>query len=288
MSQNSSTDFRIAALLAERKQVILEQWLRDITRDIRVRPDQLDPSRLRHYCQDLLDELARAVASGNLTDFDAPEYKGLRDLLVDLSSTFAKRGMSPMDTAGIVLGLRHTLVVVMQEAHPAPAELQGELVVVNRLIDRLGLVTFAAFTKAREAVITRQQEELMELSVPVIRLWDGVLCLPIIGVLDSSRALLLTERLLETIASTNSSMAIIDITGVPTVDTATAQHLMKTVQAVQLMGAECVISGIRPAIATTMVGLGIDLSGIITRFSLGDGLRYCFQKLGLRVLKNES
>ncbi|MBF0335046.1 MAG: STAS domain-containing protein [Alphaproteobacteria bacterium] len=287
MPQNEVSRPDTAALIGAGKQAILEQWLDHVAHDDRIRPDLIDPARLRHYCRDLLDELARALAGG-ATDPDGPDFRGVRDLLGDISSTFAKRGLSPTDIANIVLGLRQPLIPLLHEAHPAGAELQAELAAVNRLVDRLGLMTFAAFAKAREEVIARQQDELMELSVPVIRVWDGVLCLPIIGVLDSSRALLLTERLLETIAATNSYMTIIDITGVPTVDTATAQHLMKTVQAVQLMGAECVISGIRPAIATTMVGLGIDLSGIVTRFSLGDALRHCFQRLGLRVLKSES
>lgn len=283
----TTPDLRLASLLNECRADILTQWLEQLSRDVRLRADQVDAAHLRQHCRSLLDELARAVSGGNLSDVEAPEYAELRHLLAELSTSLAQRGLMPMDTAGIILSLRHPLVALAQTLPVEPDALRDEMITVNRLIDRLGLVTFSAFDKARESIIARQQDELMELSVPVIRLWDGVLCLPIIGVLDSSRALLLTERLLEAIAETNAGMAIIDITGVPTVDTATAQHLMKTVQAVRLMGAECVISGIRPAIATTIVGLGIDLSGIVTRFSLGEALRHCFRQLGLRVLKDE-
>lgn len=286
MSEKAATSARLrtAHLVERSKNEILRAWLDDLVTNRSVRADLIELDQLRRQSVLILDEFARATARGD-GRIESPDYEPIRGLMADLSAVFAKRGFSPSETASYVFSLKHTLVRFLQvEYNSDPATLAAELVAVDHLIDQLGLLTFETYARTREQVIQRQQDELAELSISVIQMWDGVLVLPIVGTLDSARALLLTERLLEGIAGTGSPFAIIDITGVPAVDTATAQHLMKTVRAVKLMGADCVISGIRPAIATTMVSLGVELNAIVTKFSLAEALRHCFRELGLRVV----
>ncbi|KAA5613937.1 STAS domain-containing protein [Rhodovastum atsumiense] len=220
----------------------------------------------------LLEEVATALAAPPSTALPA----SLRDLLAAISATFAERGTTPAQTATFVFSLKHVL------GELAPEDAAGMLV-AHRLIDAMGLFSMDAFIARREQIILAQSRELLELSVPVVPLWEGILSLPVIGTLDSGRAQAITEKLLTEIARTSSRFAVIDISGVPDVDTQTAQHLAKTVAAARLMGAECVITGIRPTIAQVMVTLGIDLSAVETRFSLAEGLRHCFGRLGLTV-----
>lgn len=284
VSEKYPAQLRTAQLVESNKTDILDGWIDDLTNNRSVRADLLEIEQLRRQSREMLNQFAVAISRGDLSG-SSPEFQPIRTLMSELSITFAKRGFSPSETANYVFSLKHTLVRFLQREYAKEAEiLNTELVAVDHLIDQLGLLTFETYARTREQVIQRQQDELAELSVSVIQMWDGVLVLPIVGTLDSTRALLLTERLLEGIARTNSAFTVIDITGVPAVDTATAQHLMKTVRAVKLMGADCVISGIRPAIATTMVNLGVELSDIVTKFSLAEALRHCFRELGLRVV----
>jgi rsbT co-antagonist protein RsbR len=179
------------------------------------------------------------------------------------------------------------LTVLQQEYKDDPKLLYSESLKVNKIIDSLGIVTFEAYIKGREEVILRQTNEITEISTPVIRVWDGVLALPIIGTLDSARTQVVMENLLQEIVSSGSTIAILDISGVPAVDSLVAQHLIKTVSATRLMGAECIISGIRPEIAQTIVHLGIDLSQIVTKTSLASALKYAFSLLKLEVGSKE-
>ncbi|MCW2248639.1 rsbT co-antagonist protein RsbR [Azospirillum fermentarium] len=234
---------------------------------------QIDHRIVNDLCEGLLDAVteAQGTSPAVLTD-------GLRGLLSALSVEFAERGLAPSQTATFIFSLKH----VLNEAFSGGS---GAMEDIHKLIDTMGLYSMDAFISRREQIIRRQNQELVDLSVPVVPLWEGVLSLPIIGTLDSSRAQAITEKLLFEIARSGSRYAILDISGVPTVDTQTAQHLAKTVAAARLMGAECVITGIRPAIAQVMVSLGINLSSIETRFSLAEGLRYCFGKLNYTVVK---
>ena len=196
----------------------------------------------------------------------------------------AEKGASSSQTATWVFSLKKPLFERLNQAIPDDArKLGSEIWSANELIDRLGLFTVAAFQKTREDIIRRQQEEMLELSTPVVKLWEGVLALPMIGTLDSARTQIVMESLLQRIVETGSEIAIIDITGVPTVDTLVAQHLLKTVTAIRLMGADCIISGIRPQIAQTIVHLGIDLQGISTKATLADALTLALKRSGYTV-----
>ncbi len=196
------------------------------------------------------------------------------------------RGFTSAETATFIFSLKRPLFELVQQGlADSPRELSEQTWVLSELLDLLGLHTVTAFQKTREDVIQRQQEEMLELSTPVVKLWDGVLALPMIGTLDSQRTQVVMESLLQRIVDTGSEIAIIDITGVPTVDTLVAQHLLKTVTAIRLMGADAIISGVRPQIAQTIVHLGLDLQGIVTKANLADALALALKRTGLSVVK---
>lgn len=238
-------------------------------------------------------EIAAALAEGlrggaSMQSLDDAAWAPLRTLLSDLSRSGAAQGQTAGETSVFVLGLKKPLLQSLQQS---PAGDIGELGAwfwdVTKLVDAMAQLTVNNFQRAREDIITRQQEELLELSTPVVKLWDGILAVPMIGTLDSNRTQVVMETLLQAIVDTGSELAIIDITGVPTVDTLVAQHLLKTVTAIRLMGAECIISGIRPQIAQTIVHLGIDLQDITTKATLADALRVAMQRTGWRVAKQQ-
>jgi rsbT co-antagonist protein RsbR len=236
-------------------------------------------------------EIAKALGGGLAAESDPASlqqagWAELRQVLESLSSSRAARGQTAGDTSRFILALKKPLFAGLQQQLAAdPAGLMDAIWATTTLIDQAAQYTVSTFQQAREELIKRQQEELLELSTPVIKLWDGVLAVPMIGVLDSNRTQIVMETLLQTIADTESELAIIDITGVPTVDTLVAQHLLKTVSAIRLMGADCIISGIRPQIAQTIVHLGIDLQGITTKATLADALSLALQKSGWRVTR---
>ena len=206
-----------------------------------------------------------------------------------LSSSRAERGFSPAETATFVFSLKEALFEQLRAAYAKdPARLAEQTWEATTLLDKLGLYTMEVFQRSRDSIIIRQQQELLELSTPVVTLWDGVLALPVIGTLDSNRTQVVMENLLQRIVETGASIAIIDITGVPTVDTLTAQHLMKTVAAARLMGADCIISGIRPQIAQTIVHLGVDLGTVTTKATLADAFAVALQRLDLTVQRAPS
>ena len=207
-------------------------------------------------------------------------------MLEHLSRSRTIQGCSPSETATFIFSLKKPLFTQLRRELSGDVEaLADETWATNVLLDNLGLYTVEVFQKAREEIISRQQEEMLELSTPVVKLWDGILGLPMIGTLDSARTQIVMETLLQKIVETGSALAIIDITGVPTVDTLTAQHLLKTVTAARLMGAECIISGIRPQIAQTIVHLGVDLGDIITKATLADALALALEKSGRTVTR---
>jgi rsbT co-antagonist protein RsbR len=227
--------------------------------------------------------LVRQAAQSGETDIEAASWTSVREFLGRISSSRAVQGFSPSETATFVFSLKQPVFEQLRRDGESTDGLLDEIWRINRLIDRLGLYTTEVYQKGREQVILRQQEEMLELSTPVVKLWDGVLALPMIGTLDSARTQVVMEALLQRIVETGASVAIIDITGVPTVDTLVAQHLLKTITAARLMGADCIISGIRPQIASTIVHLGVDLSDVITKATLADAFGLALERVGLAV-----
>ncbi|MAL90486.1 MAG: polyvinylalcohol dehydrogenase [Pseudomonas sp.] len=243
------------------------------------------PEELTQQTIDLIRQLISATADGS-ADVNGPTWDGMRLYLEKLSRSRALLGMDSQQTAGFLFAIKRPLMTLLQSEYAnEPAVFAEQLWAVSELIDSLGLYTVRTFQKSREEEIKRQQEELLELSTPVVKLWDGVLALPMIGTLDSQRTQVVMESLLQRIVDTGSEIAIIDITGVPTVDTLVAQHLLKTVTAIRLMGADCIISGVRPQIAQTIVRLGLDLQGIVTKASLADALALALRRSGLTVTR---
>jgi len=229
----------------------------------------------------LEDLLQQATQTGNVSDVQGPAYGRVRDMLGDVSRSRGLQGFSPSETAMFVFSLKRPLFARVRKDLATDGESLANVTwSITELLDKLGLYTTEIYQKTREEVILRQQEELLELSTPVVKLWDGILALPMIGTLDSARTQVVMESLLQRIVETGADVAIIDITGVPTVDTLTAQHLLKTVTAARLMGADCIISGIRPQIAQTIVHLGVDLGAVTTKATLADAFRRALEMTG--------
>ena len=239
---------------------------------------------------ELVDHFEAGIAAdGDAAGFSAPAWQKLRETLESISQSGAARGATAAETSAFVMAFKRPLFGALQKQLGSDAAgLATSLWAISTLVDKMAEVTLSAYQRSREDIIKRQQEELLELSTPVVKLWEGVLAVPMIGTLDSSRTQLVMESLLQRIVDTGSEMAIIDITGVPTVDTLVAQHLLKTVTAIRLMGADCIISGVRPQIAQTIVHLGIDLRGIITKASLADALALAMSKAGYVVTRPQA
>ena len=245
----------------------------------------IDDSDLERESPRAAATTTRRAGDGATEDFEATAWEPVRDYLSNLSRSRAEAGFSPSETATFVFSLKQPLFTrLAQESNDDAGSLVDLVWEASALLDRLGLFTTEEHQRGREAVIRRQQRDLIELSTPVVKLWDGVVALPLIGTLDSERTQVVMESLLERIVETNSTMAIIDITGVPTVDTLVAQHLLKTVAAARLMGADCVISGIRPQIAQTIVHLGLTLSEVTTKATMADAISLALERGGLRIV----
>jgi rsbT co-antagonist protein RsbR len=272
---------RLSEILAQHEGPILERWVQEQLAAIGHRRGLMTDAELREQSRELLGLIRQAAQSG--TDVDAGAWSGVRDLLTRISGSRAVQGFSPVETAMFVFSLKQPVFEQLRRNGGSGEGLLEEIWRTNLLIDRLGLFTTEVYQKSREQVILRQQEEMLELSTPVVKLWDGILALPMIGTLDSARTQVVMEALLQRIVETGASVAIIDITGVPTVDTLVAQHLLKTITAARLMGADCIISGIRPQIASTIVHLGVDLSDVITKATLADAFGLALERLGLAV-----
>ena len=269
------TNASIVGVLDRGRESITKSWLQNVAALSRGR---MTAAESANELQPLLETMLRAARSNPLVASN-PAYDELRAVLAEYSRTRARHGFTPSETAVAIFALRDAVFA-------APGALEADDVsAFSTFIDALGLVTFEAFVKAREAVILNQTEQLLELSTPVVKLWDGIVALPLVGTLDSARTQVVMESLLQTLLATGSAHAIIDITGVPAVDTEVAQHLLKTVFAARLMGADCVISGIRPQIAQTIVALGVEFGDIVTKASLADALKVTLQRAGLEVRK---
>jgi rsbT co-antagonist protein RsbR len=277
---------KIPEILTNHKAQLLEDWLQQqlVAGN---RKGLLKQTELREECREFLDLFRNAVQHGNLTDTHAPDWKGVREMLASVSRTRSQKGFTPSETATFVFSFKQPLFTRLRAEAQDGAALVEDIFLASNLLDELGLWTTEVYQKTREEVIMRQQEELMELSTPVVKLWDGILALPIIGTLDSARTQVVMESLLQKIVETGSEVAIIDITGVPTVDTLTAQHLLKTVTAARLMGADCILSGIRPQIAQTIVYLGVDLADMVTKASLADAFALALKRTGATISRTQ-
>jgi rsbT co-antagonist protein RsbR len=275
---------KLPEILSRHENQIHTEWLKHMAGAVR-RGDLMTDSELKEQSRDLLTAIVAGTKSGDVTRLDGAAWTPAREMLQTISSSRARQGFTPSETTMFVLSLKQPLFdALRQELSSKPDALFEEVWNATLLVDALALITTEAYMETREQVITRQQQELLELSTPVVKLWEGILALPIIGTLDSARTQVVMESLLQTVVQTNSRFAIIDITGVPTVDTLVAQHLLKTITAARLMGAECVISGVRPQIAQTIVHLGIDLSQVITKAKLSDAFALCLQRSGRTVV----
>ncbi len=276
---------RIAEILKSQHRELVEQWVAAQRASSAVRSDLISDAELRQECLHLLELMAPA-AQQDLT-ISSAAWSPVRDMLADLSRSRAQHGFTPSETATFVLSLKQPLFNRLRAETGTDADALGDEVwAATTLIDGLALLTTDAFIRTREEVVIRQQQELIELSTPVVKLWEGVLALPLIGTLDSARTQVVMENLLQMIVDTGAEIAIIDITGVPTVDTLVAQHLLRTVAAARLMGADCIISGIRPQIAQTIVHLGVDLANVITKASLADAFVIALRRTGASLVPN--
>ena len=275
----------ITKIFKKKESAILERWMQNQLSDSGLREDLMSNEELRAESEELVSALVKSLNEKNLEEVDSGDFDHVLEILSGISISRARQGFSPRETGLFIISLKEALIEVLQQEVSDPKVLVELSFKLNRLMDNFSIVTFETFIKGREEVILRQTDEITEISTPVIRVWDGILALPIIGTLDSARTQVVMESLLTEIVESGSSVAILDISGVPTVDSLVAQHLLKTVSATRLMGAECIISGIRPEIAQTIVHLGIDLSSIVTKATLASALIYAFRILKLEVRK---
>jgi len=276
-----STPNRLYEILERHEIGLIENWLREQRNSLTRRADLLSERDLREESTRFVQLLRKATQAGNFVDIEQPEWGELRTMLKELSQTRAEAGFSTSETAMFIFSFKQPLFNQLRtELEKDPEVLTNELWNITLILDKLILFMSESYQRTRESIISRQQQELLELSTPVVQLWEGVLALPMIGTLDSARTQTAMEALLQQIVETGSQIAIIDITGVPTVDTLVAQHLIKTVTAARLMGADCIISGIRPQIAATIVHLGLDLGGVTTKANLADAFLVALQRTG--------
>ncbi|MCS0656559.1 STAS domain-containing protein [Massilia terrae] len=278
---------RIGQLIQEHQADIGAEWIGQLEA-LTLRSNSVSKEQLRVHCQQFLQAFAMATRAGNLDDIDHRSWDEVRNLLADISSTRARAGSTPSETATFVFSLKQPLFARLRQGFEGnPEGLAAASWIINTLLDKLGLFTIEVFQKTRDQIIVRQQQELLELSTPVVKLWQGILALPLIGTLDSARTQVVMENVLQKIVDTGAAIAIIDITGVPMVDTLVAQHLMKTIAAARLMGADCIISGIRPQIAQTIVHLGVNLEDVVTKSTLADAFLVALERTGNAMVANK-
>jgi rsbT co-antagonist protein RsbR len=279
---------RLPEAFEKREQEITDQWIEQQQTTGR-KLSAAEREQASRQSREFVRALKSALQRNSSGDISGPDWTSVRDFLADLSSRRAKDGYTPTETASFVFSIKQPLFLALRAEFGSDAKALGdEIWLATVLLDKLGLLTADLFQKTREDVIMRQQKELLELSTPVVRLWENVLALPLIGTLDSARTQVVMQNLLDAIVQTRSDYAIIDITGVPVVDTLVAQHLLKTVAAARLMGADCLISGIRPQIAQTIIHLGVDLSEVTTKATLADAFEVALRRSGHKVVRQEA
>ncbi len=277
------TKSRLPEIIKKSEQELLEDWTGEQLKTGGRQKLLMREGELRDQCKEFLSGLIKALQDSADADTDAPAFAPVRDLVASISRSRGVQGFTPSETATFVFSLKRPLFARLRKEIKGADALADETWVATELLDKLGLFSTEVHQKAREEVIASQQQEMMELSTPVVKLWEGVLALPLIGTLDSARTQVVMEALLQRIVETGSTVAIIDITGVPTVDTLVAQHLLKTVTAARLMGADCIISGIRPQIAQTIVHLGVALGNVSTKATLADAFQLALVRTGVTI-----
>ncbi len=271
----------VPKLLEKNQDALLGLWQKQLEK---TSSRKISGAELAQQSAEFLKLLTKAVAGGDMNGIEGPQWENMRDFLAEVSRTRCLQGFSSSETASFLFSLKKPIFELLQRNLASADEaFAAANWATSALLDELGLYSVQAFQKTREDIIERQQQEMLELSTPVVKLWDGILALPMIGTLDSARTQIVMESLLQRIVETGSELAIIDITGVPTVDTLVAQHLLKTVTAIRLMGADCIVSGVRPQIAQTIVHLGVDLQGVITKATLADALSLALKRSGYIV-----
>jgi rsbT co-antagonist protein RsbR len=284
----ANTQSRLQAILKSNGDEILAGWDKELAERLQ-NDHRISGAELSNQTREFLSLLQAAAGHDANGNIQAARWSPVREFLEGISRSRAQQNFSSEETASFIFSFKKPFFErLRKDLIKDPQALADETWIATELLDKLGMHTVKTFQKAREAVIARQQEELLELSTPVVKLWDGILALPMIGTLDSARTQIVMESLLQRIVETGSEIAIIDITGVPTVDTLTAQHLLKTVTAIRMMGADCIISGIRPQIAQTIVHLGIDLTGVTTKATLADALSVALKRSGFAVSKTKA
>ncbi len=274
---------KLAEIIEQKEDALLSQW-KTSQSTLSWQKGRISEGELQTNLHDFVLALKQGLAGGKSQGIESAAWSSMRDVLTNLSRQRATQGFTPAETAMFVFSFKPVLFNELRNSYKDdPAGLADEVVTATELLDGLGLFTTETYQKTREAVILRQQQEMLELSTPVVELWTGILALPLIGTLDSARTQIVMQNLLEAVVAKGADLAIVDITGVPTVDTLVAQHLLKTVAAARLMGAECIISGIRPQIAQTIIHLGVDLGSVITKSNLADAFRLALRKKNLAV-----
>lgn len=277
---------RLPEIISRHEQDLLDDWTVRQKESLAARRDRISDTQLRANSQDFLRALSAALYRNAGANLAQSEWSNMRELLTEISRQRATQGFTPSETAMFVFSFKQPLFARINIEYADDKQgLADELWTATELLDKLGLYTSESFLKTREEVILRQQQEMLELSTPVVELWHGILALPLIGTLDSARTQIVMQNLLEAIVANSADLAIIDITGVPTVDTLVAQHLLKTVAAARLMGADCIISGIRPQIAQTIIHLGVDLTGVLTKATLANAFQLALKRKNLTVTR---
>jgi rsbT co-antagonist protein RsbR len=278
----------LSTVLAEHEKTILQDWMRLQAEEGALESGQISRAELQEQSSRFLEAFRRAVQAGGVDETRGTEWDAMRQLVGEISRSRVLQGFTPTQTAMFVFSLKQPIFEALRRQCGKDAEqLADEVWAATLVLDRLGLFTTEVFQKSREEIIARQQEEMLELSTPVVQLWEGVLALPLIGTLDSARTQVVMENMLQRIVDSEAEIAIIDITGVPTVDTLVAQHLIKTVQAARLMGADCIISGIRPQIAQTIVHLGLELD-VVSKATMADAFALALRRVGKAVVNRAS
>ena len=272
-------------LIKKNEQQILDQWISLQREATTLRTDLIKERELREQSREFLQQFSNAI-NAESENIAGAAWNPAKEALAAVSRSRATQGFTPSETAMFVFSLKQPIFDLLRKEISNTEKFATEIWLVTLLLDKLGLYTTEVYQKSRESVIARQQEEMMELSTPVVELWNNIVALPLIGTLDSARTQVVMENLLEKIVENEAMIAIIDITGVPTVDTLVAQHLLKTVAAARLMGADCIISGMRPQIAQTIVHLGVNLSDVVTKATLADAFAVALQRTGASVTRN--
>jgi rsbT co-antagonist protein RsbR len=276
---------RIAGVLKKYEDDLVSEWIGELKTSGSAKESRIGETELFAQAKEFIN-LLQVAAQGDVANTKSADWAAINEFLEGISRSRVLQGFTSDETATFIFSFKKPLFARLREEFGRDAEaLADESWVATELLDKMGMLTVRAFQKSREDVINRQQEEMLELSTPVVKLWEGILALPMIGTLDSARTQIVMESLLQKIVETGSEIAIIDITGVPTVDTLVAQHLLKTVTAIRLMGADCIISGVRPQIAQTIVHLGVDLQGITTKATLADALSIALKRSGFAITK---